>query len=235
MLFRSAGQKITTISSQRRRLDRLEIAELCDKDENVAALLQESQAVLGKTLNAVATDTIVALYSYYGFAPDLILMLIQYCVSIGKDNLSYIEKTAASWSEAGITTHERAEAEIRRRQAENEKEKQVMRAFGIFDRALVAKEKNYIRVWRDEWNLDLNLISLAYERCVELKAKLSFPYINGILQNWHQSNIRTPQEALNESRGEGRGPAAASPRKRAEKSSSYDLAELEKLIDSGPY
>lgn len=230
------GQKITTVSSRRRRLDRLEIAELAEKDENVAALLQETQAALGKTLNAVAIDTVVSLYSYYGLAPDLILMLIHYCVSTGKDSLSYIEKTASSWVESGITTHEKAEAEILRSTKSNENEKKVRAAFGVFDRALIASEKKYIRAWFEEWRFDTPMITLAYERCVEMNAKLSFPYINGILKNWHGKNIRTPMEASRETRDETRRPAAASnPRKPAEQAASYSLDELEKLIDQGPY
>ena len=75
----SDERKITTLSSERRKLTRGEIGELSAGDENIGWLLQESQSVLGKTLNFVATETITALYSYYGMKPDIILMVLQYC------------------------------------------------------------------------------------------------------------------------------------------------------------
>jgi len=217
--------------STRKRLSTQEINEMAEADDNIANLLQETQSVLGKPLTPVTTDMVVGLYSYYGMRPDLILMLVQYCVSGGKDNARYIEKVAATWLEKGIDTHEKAEEEILRATKRSQWENTVKSAFGIYDRKLITSEKKYIGAWRDELNLDIHLISLAYERTIELKGKLSFPYINGILQNWHQKGITTVADATREIGGGGK----QSKEKKPQAATSYDLEELEKMIVSGDY
>lgn len=223
-------RKIAMLSSKRRKLTTPEINELADQDENIAYLLQETQAVLGKPLTPVSTDIVVAMYSYYGMQPDLILMLIQYCVSIGKDNLRYIEKVAADWLDKGIDTHEKAETEILRLAKKNTAEGKIRSAFGIHDRGLISSEKKYIQTWTEQYGQDTALISLAYERTIELKGKLSFPYINGILTNWYQSGITTPAQAMQEMR-DNRSKQQQAPT--GKEGSSYDIGELENMITYG--
>ena len=221
-------RKVTTLSSSRPRLTTQEINELARQDENITYLLQETQTVLGKPLTPVASSTMASLYSYTGMQPDLILMLVHYCVSIGKDSMRYIERVADDWMDKGIDSHEKAEAEILRLTRQNGMENKVKTAFGIYDRSLVPSEKEYIRTWTDVYKLELDLIRLAYERSVEIKGKLSFAYINGILGNWHKAGVTTPAQALEEIKS-GKGKTA--PQK--ETGSSYDIGEMEKMINTG--
>jgi len=225
----SDERKITTLSSERRKLTRGEIGELSAGDENIGWLLQESQSVLGKTLNFVATETITALYSYYGMKPDIILMVLQYCAGMGKTGMPYIEKVASSWYEKEIETHEQAEAEIRRLKQAASDESRIKSAFGIYDRNLVPSEKKFIQTWINDYGFDVPMIVLAFERAVEVKGKLSFSYINGILKNWHTKGIRTPGDALSDSK---KPPDKQKAAKQA-KESSYDLGELEQRLKQG--
>jgi len=221
-----APRRIQTLSAGRARLSTQQIGEMSQSDENIAFLLQESQSVLGKPLNPVATDTVVGLYSYYGMQPDLVLMLLQYCVTIGKDNMRYVEKVAASWLEKGIDSHEKAEAEILRATELSSMEGRVKSAFGIFDRKLINSEQKFIAVWTGEYGYGLDIITLAFERAVEQKGKLSFPYINGILANWHSKGIATAAQAKKEIQ-ERQSPENA-PGKNG--GSSYDLGEVERML-----
>lgn len=227
----SGDRKVAILSNSRQKLTTQEINEMAEQDENIGYLLQETQAVLGKTLTPVATDTVAALYSYYGMQPDMILMLIHYCVSIGKDSMRYIETVAADWLKKGVDSHEKAETEILRLTQKDQMENKVKTAFGIYDRTLITKEKEYIQTWIRSYKMDLAVIQLAFERTVETKGKLSFPYINGILTNWHGKGITTTALAMQEirdnkdsktSKGADQG-----------KGSSYDIGELEDMISYG--
>lgn len=214
---------------QRRRLTTRQINEMGRQDQNIAYLLQEAQGVLGKPLTPVSTDTIAALYSYYGMQPDLVLMLLQYCVSMGKDNMRYVEKVAAGWIEAGIDSHEKAEGEILRATRRQSAEEKVRRLMGIYDRALVGSEREFIRIWTEELRFSIELIGLAYERTVEQKGKLSFAYLNGILQNWRAKGISTVKQAREEMQQNlGKWKREQSPAP-AKSEASYDMEELERL------
>jgi len=227
----SGERKITTLSSERRKLTRGEIGELAAVDENIGWLLQESQAVLGKTLNFVATETITALYSYYGMKPDIILMVLQYCAGMEKTSISYIEKVASSWYEKEIETHEQAEAEIQRLKQAASDESRIKSAFGIYDRNLVSSERKFIHTWINDYGFDIPMIVLAFERAVEVKGRLSFSYINGILANWHKNGIRTPGGAFSDMQKPREKQKAAQPAKE----SSYDLGELEQRLNQGAF
>jgi DnaD/phage-associated family protein len=224
-------QSIPQIQTERGKLTREEINMMADEDETVSFLLQEAQQVLGKTLGFAATETIVSLYAHYGMAPDVILMVLQYCKGIDKANMPYIEKVAASWVENGITTHEAAEREIMRLNERHSAEGRIKSAFGIRDRSLTQYESKYIPVWLEEYGFDIPLIQLAYERCVVATGKLSFSYINKILTSWHKEGISTPKAALkaikdySAQRGETRRGDAQTA------STSYDMAEIEKMLD----
>lgn len=224
-----ASQPVTKVGAGRRqRITTQMINEMAKEDTNIAYLLQEVQAVLGSTLTPVATDTVVALYTYHGMQPDLILMLIHYCVSIGKNSMRYIEKVAANWLDRGIDTHEKVEAEILRLTQSDEIEYKIKSAFGIYDRNLITSEKKYIQTWVNEYQMDIALIQLAYERTIERKGKLSFPYISGILTNWHKKGVHTPAQAMQELREK-----PANKNHPSSSDSSYDMDELENMITYG--
>jgi DnaD/phage-associated family protein len=222
-------KRMVTLSNARTRLTTQVINEMAEQDAAIGNLLQETQQIMGHTLTPVLTDLVVALYTYYGMKPDMVLMLMQYCVSIGKDSVRFLELMAAGWIEQGIDSHEKAEAEILRISRKDQIENKIKAAFGIYDRTLVTSEKNYIRIWIEEYGLDMHLIQLAYERSIEMKGKLSFAYINGILGNWHQKGITTPAEAL----GEMNHAKEQRTEKVAAAKASYDITALEDMISHG--
>ena len=190
----------------RRKLTTRQINDMSKCDDTIAFLLREAQMIIGKPLTPVATDTVTSLYSYYGMNPQVLLMLLQYCVSQKRDNMRYIEKVAASWIEMGIDTHEKAEREILAKVEQASQESIVRRLLGIGDRSLISSEREYIAAWKEQ-SIPTELVGLAYERTIEQKGKLSLPYINGILQNWRQKGISTPAQALQEMRVGKKAPA----------------------------
>ncbi|MCL2857776.1 MAG: DnaD domain protein [Oscillospiraceae bacterium] len=209
---------------ERRKLTTRQINEMSAGDDTIAFLLREAQMIIGKPLTPVATDTVAALYSYYGMNPEVLLMLLQYCVGQKRDNMRYIEKVAASWIEMGIDTHEKAEREILAVAERAGQEAAVRRVLGINDRALISSEREYIAAWSEQ-GIPSELIGLAYERTIEQKGKLSLPYINGILQNWRAKGISTPAGALQEMR--------AGKKNSAEAANPSSLDEMEQIYKYG--
>ena len=215
------GENRVVLVSSKPRLSRQEALDLIAQDGKLAQLMQEIQQALGKPLSSADMDTVVALYSYYGLAADFILMVVYYCHSIGKNNMRYIEKTAAGWVNDGIDTYDKAERHIKFLTEKNCHENQVRSAFGIGDRKLGPKEQKYINSWFNEYHFDIAMIRLAYERTVDNIGKLSFPYIDTILKSWHEKGYRTPKEAIEEA------PPVQAP---SPTSSSYNISDLERQI-----
>ena len=189
------GQRITTVAA-RPKISREDVAAMAAQDPTMAQLLRVAQEVLGNPLSPVESEILASLRAYYGLPTDTILMLLQYCVSIGHRSMNYLEKTAASWLGKGIVTHEQAEQEILRLTRDNENEKKVMHAFGIFNRTLAPREREYVHKWF-QLGLDERLIALACEWAVENTGKVSFAYADRkIWQHRLQSSGRLKTSPL---------------------------------------
>jgi len=183
---------------------REEAIALVDREPELASLLEEGQAVMGKAFTSADLDSLVALHSYYGLSLHFILTAIHYCASIGRRSVGYVESVCVAWLNDGVTdeTIGAYVDTLRRRQTNEER---VRKAFGIDDRRLIAKERDYIANWFDTLRMPLDLIVLAYEKTVENTGKLSFAYINTILTAWSKKQIDTVEKAK----------AEALPKKRA--------------------
>lgn len=196
-----------------------EIAKKSQQNSEIKFLLESVPNQLGRLLSPSECSTLVYLYEGAGLPADVIIMLIGYCASFGKGNMRYIEKMAISWAEEGIDTHEKAENKIRQLEERRRYEGQVRSIMGINDRALTPTERQYITRWCG-WKMPIDLVKLAYDIGVTRTGKLSFSYINSILNAWHEKGFTTVEQARNENK---RGRAAD------EKTPSYDIDEYVRL------
>lgn len=174
-------------------LSSAEIAEKIKNSQNIAFLLSGAESILGKALTNTEQRTLIWLTEYYSLGCDILLMLIEFCKSINKTNISYIEKIAVSWYENEITTHERADAEIKRLQVYYSLEGKIKSRLEL-NRALTPKEKEIVNGWAAD-GVTIELVEAAYERTVQATGKASFPYMKKIIENWFINNIRTPADA----------------------------------------
>lgn len=172
--------------------------EMCDRaeeDNDLKALFAQVSKMLGKPLSTVETETLFGFYDWLGLPIDVIILLVGYCVSIGKKNMRYIEKVAMNWADHDITTYEKAEQNLKQMQENNVKINKVKKIMGIYDRRLQDAELNHIKKWLYEYKMPAELIQYACEKCALNTGKLSVPYITGILEKWHTQGIRTLEAA----------------------------------------
>lgn len=218
------GQRITTVHS-RAKLTPSQINEMCRRDKSIPFLLEELQQRLSKPLSPAETETIVYLYSYLELTPDYLLMAAEYCKNAGKLSVRYLERLVTGWVDQGVDTHEKAEAHILQLTQRASNEGLIKNMFGLGERTLSAKERNFIHCWFDTYRFGPEMIQLAYDRTVDLTGKAAFPYLNKILTQWYQNGITTPQAAMDEMNGRKTGARAqAAP-------ASYDLGDIQKLLE----
>lgn len=220
------GQRITTVHS-RTKLTPSQQNKLIREDPEIPQLLQLLQEILSRPLTPYETEGFLYLYSGLRLPASFLLMAVQYSREIGKDSIRQIEKLVTGWMERGIDTHDRAEEEIKRLVRNRENEGKVRELFGIHGRNLSAKEKDYIEHWFVDLGYGTELLKLAYDRTVDNTGKISFPYLNKILNRWHEKGVQTPQEALQEMEGGQKKPQKGGP----PAESSYDLDEIRRLME----
>ncbi len=196
-----------------------EIEKIVQSSADLIFMMDSIQMVLRKPITYTEQCSLVNLHEYYGFSVGIILMLFDYCQSIGKTRIAYVEAIAKDWFERDIITHEAVEKEIIRLIDYNSFENKIKQAFGLETKPS-PKQKKFIDNWM-KLGLSIDMITFAYEKCVDNTNKLSFEYINKILVSW-ADNKYTKREDVKEQK----------PVQRYEKKSdkinehSYDLDEI---------
>ncbi|MBP1556522.1 MAG: DnaD domain protein, partial [Oscillospiraceae bacterium] len=178
------------------------------------------QEILKKPLTSADMDVLAALYTFYGLSAHYILSLVDYCATICKRGMAYAEKVAVSWMNDGVDdsiVDKHIDTLMRRHSNEG----MVRREFGINDRSLTTKEKEFIARWFDEFGFDIAMIKLAFEITVDRTGKTAFNYLNKILQNWQEKGIKTPDDVKQESENYA---------KQSNQSSEPAAAEIDKLL-----
>ncbi|MBQ3161762.1 MAG: DnaD domain protein [Oscillospiraceae bacterium] len=195
-----------------------EIAERAENNEEIKFLFSAAEATLGKVLTYTEQRTIIWLYEYYGIAPDILMMIMDFAVSQSKATIGFIEKIATTWHDNGITTHEQAEREIRQLQNFYSLSGQVTSRLEL-NRTLTPTERKFVNEWALK-NISIELIVLAYERTIDSIGKVKFSYMNSILIDWYNKGCAAPNDV--KSLESKRAAAKSTPQKEAKKHS-YDL------------
>jgi DnaD/phage-associated family protein len=198
-----------------------EIESISKQNPELKYLISAVPDQLGRFITTNDCATLVYLYTGVGLPADVILMIVQFCVTQKKGNMNYIQKMALSWADEEINTHEKAEEKIKRLEYYNSFEGKVKSVLGIASRGFSEKEKGLIHHWADDLCSSIELVSLAFEKCVENTGKLQIGYMNTILENWHKKGIETVEAAKNDKNDKASYKNG--------KSTSYDIDEYERL------
>lgn len=214
--------KKKTVVTRPVKPDIITSAQIINSDDNLKALLAEVESSLSKPLSSGGTSVIVMLYDTCGLPAEVIVMLVNYCVSIGKTDMRTIERMGVKWADEGVDTIEAADRKIAEAKRSNENWSRIKYVFGLSNAGSpTAKQLEFSDVWISEWHFSDELLRAAYEANVDNTGKMSFPYINKILKRWHEAGAVTLDDVkkLDNSK----------PEKKSSKKSSYDLDELMKI------
>ncbi len=191
-------------------------------DKNLVFLMDESQRILSKVFSNSDTATLIMLHDTDGLPVEVILMLLEHCVQIGKGNMRYIERTGIQWASEGITTISLAEEKIRRYSESTSAWNTVSAVFGIRLSGTPTKNQlSFADVWVNQWSFTEEMLRLAYESCVDSKGEMKLSYINAILRKWHEAGLSKPQQVAEYNN------AHKSKKKSTSNSASYDLDAYE--------
>ncbi|MBQ9940713.1 MAG: DnaD domain protein [Clostridia bacterium] len=167
-----------------------QVAQAIECVPGMKNLVEFCQRRTGKLFNPSQLSTLYSFYDNLGFEPEIIMLAVEYCCVIEKKSLGYIEKVLISLSDSGISGYENAEEYFKNQLEYRTKEGKLRKLCGFTSRELSPSEKKIIGVWFKEWNIDFSLIEKAYEITVDRISKPSLKYMNSILNDWHQKDIK---------------------------------------------
>lgn len=177
-----------------KRPDVGQAADAISENKQLSDMCAMAQEMLGKPLTAQDMSTLYWFYDTLGLPTEVILMLLEYCVSKDKRNMKYIERVALSWHENGIRTMEQV-TEYMKKEETRGGYLNVIRKLMCMDRPFSQSEEEYLYKWRDSCGMGEDMVALAYEYCIIQISKVSFPYMDKIITRWHENGIHNVADA----------------------------------------
>lgn len=171
-----------------------EMAAVIERTPESQNLLDSCQQTLGKIFNAAESAIILGLMDHLSLSPDYILLLCSHAAERGKKSVRYVEKMAIELFDRDILTYAALEAELNAAAERASMEYFIRDLFGVGQRRLIKKEKDFIENWVGTWGFSRDMIRRAYEVTVEKTKEPSFAYANAILERWYTAGFQTVEE-----------------------------------------
>lgn len=168
----------------------INLLEELNKD-SLKDMLEEIERLVARTLSPSEMSTYIGWQKELGFSLELTLLLIEYCISKGKNDCRYFEKVALAWHDAGIKTVSDAQNYIKKHEDKWVKYRQILGFLGIKDAEIMKPQEDLLNKWVNQWNFSVEVIQRACKICFERINRADFKYIDGILNKWQKDNIKT--------------------------------------------
>lgn len=157
-------------------------------------MLQEVEKLIGRPLSSKEMEMYISWQRDFNFSLEIILLVIQYCVSKGKIDSRYIEKVAMAWNDSNIRTVDDAQSYIKKHEDKWTKYKKILNYLGLKDAELMKPQEQMLDKWINIYSFSLEMILRACDICAERLNRPEFKYIDGILTSWHKDGIKTLEE-----------------------------------------
>lgn len=130
--------------------------------------------------------------SKYEFDDQVMIALFDYCFNKAALHRNYVQTVAEAWGLNQIKNL----TDLENYYVEQEKimkiKKSIARKLGKHS-GLTQYEEAYIEKWVNEYGFTMDVIEIALKRTT-FKNNPTFEYINNIMTDWHDRNLKTPAE-----------------------------------------
>lgn len=186
--------KVTSVTVSTEKPTREEAVNRISNSKELQYLTDVVQQKLSRPITTAEMKTLVWLVDCYGLPVPVIIMAVQYAIDSERLNFSYIEKVCIDWAKNDITTLQQAEERLNALYLSKTAWNIVRSAFGIELRKPSKQEKAYSDKWVNEYGFQKNMLTAAYDICINKTAKINFKYIGTVLDNWHKLGFKSPAD-----------------------------------------
>ena len=131
-------------------------------------------------------------FEKYGFDKQVMIALFDYCFKKSALHKNYIQAVAEAWGLNKIQNLDDLENYYIKQDKLMKIKKAIAKKLGKHS-GLTQYEEAYIEKWVNDFNYDMNIIEIALKRTTS-KSSFSFEYLNSIISDWNERNLRTPAQ-----------------------------------------
>ena len=129
-------------------------------------------------------------FDKYGFDEQVMINLFDYCYNKSALHKNYVQTVAEAWGLNKIKNLDDLENYYMGQEKLMKIKKEIAKKLGRRN-GLTQYEEAYIETWVNDYKYDLSVIEIALKRTT-LRSNPSFEYINNIIKDWNDRNLRTP-------------------------------------------
>lgn len=131
-------------------------------------------------------------FKKYGFDEQVMLALFNYCYDHSALHRNYIQVVADSWYKNNIKSFSDLDSYYEKQEKVSNIKKNIIKKLSL-NRNLTVYENAYIEKWTVDYNYNIDIIEIALKRTTS-KSNISFDYLDKIITDWHDRNLKTPAE-----------------------------------------
>lgn len=131
-------------------------------------------------------------FKKYNFDEQVMIALFDYCYNRSALHKNYVQAVAEAWGVNNIHTWNDLDKYDQKQEKLKKLKNAISKKLGKYN-GLTQYEEAYIENWVLDFGYDMNIIEIALKRTT-FKQNPTFEYINNIITDWHDRNLKTPQE-----------------------------------------
>ena len=128
----------------------------------------------------------------YNFDEQVMIALFDYCYKRSALHRNYVQTVAEAWASNNVKTWSDLDNYYQKQESLNKIKKSISKKLGKYN-GLTQYEEAYIENWILNFGYDMNIIEIALKRTT-FKQNPTFEYINNIITDWHDRNLKTPDQ-----------------------------------------
>ncbi len=130
----------------------------------------------------------------YNFDEQVMIALFDYCFNRSALHKNYVQTVAEAWGLNKIQNWNDLDLYYQKQEKINKIKKTIAKKLGKRN-GLTQYEEAYIEKWVFDYSYEFDIIELALKRTT-FKTNPTFEYINNIITDWHDRNLKTPNEVI---------------------------------------
>ena len=131
-------------------------------------------------------------FTKYNFDEQVMIALFDYCYNRSAMHRNYVQTVAEAWASNKVKTWNDLDTYYQQQEGMNKIKKSISKKLGKRN-GLTQYEEAYIENWILNFGYDMDIIEIALKRTT-FKQNPTFEYINSIISDWHERNLKTPSE-----------------------------------------
>lgn len=128
----------------------------------------------------------------FGFDEQVMIALFDYCYKRSALHKNYVQTVAEAWSSNNVKTWNDLDKYSEKQENLSKFKKTIAKKLGKYN-GLTQYEEAYIENWVLNFGYNMDIIEIALKRTT-FKQNPTFEYINNTITDWHDRNLKTPEE-----------------------------------------